>query len=237
MFFLLLFRLKRLELLIAILSFFSYYVCVKAIKKKTVFLFLLSAIIVISLIGGLRSEIQNASWLTVAGSIIFEANYTVNSLFGTIYLIDDMHFPYTYGLTLLTVPLRIIPSFLFPYKYIVIGYLSDDNWFKSYNLSPLGASFGLSHLYRYGGQLFVTVFSFFLGGLFKFLFVKFKVSLQNNIKSLYLLFYPIILYSFTFHFIRDDITVAFKFLFQLIIVYYVLVIFKSEILILKRRSK
>jgi hypothetical protein len=228
--FLLLFRLKRLELLIAILSFFSFYVCVKKISKTSISIFLACSVIAISLVGGLRFGLENASWMSVTGSILFEANYTLNSLFGTIYLIDERHFDYTYGLNLASIPIRVIPSFLFPYKYEVVGYLSDDNWSRDYVLSPLGASFGLSHLYRYGGQISVIIFSTCLGCMFKFMYTKFKVSLLNNVKSIYLLFYPIILYSFTFHFIRDDVTVAFKFLFQLLVLYYVFVLTKSELL-------
>lgn len=234
--FLLLFRLKRLELLIAILSFFSFYVCVKNVKRKTIAIFLLSAVVCISLVGGLRFGLENASWISITGSILFEANYTVNSLFGTIYLIDSRHFDYTYGLNLLSIPIRVVPSFLLPYKYDIVSFLSDDDWSKTYVLSPLGASFGLSHLYRYGGQLSVILFSLGLGSLFKFLYVKFKISLSNGVKSVYLIFYPIILFSFTFHFIRDDVTVAFKFLFQLFVLYFLFVLVKSEILKSRRKS-
>lgn len=224
---LLLFRLKRLEAVTAILSITTLYVCLFNISVKKIVLIILVLLIIISLIGGLRQGLDEYDPILTILSIALEANYTCNSFYGTIYLIDIQGYDYTYGKDLLAIPIQSIPTFILPFKQEIIDTLVNKNWSNSYVLNPLGAFFGLANIYKQGGIYMIVVFNFTLGLIFKYTFVKFKYSLINNVKSFYIYFYPIMIYSFVFHFTRDDINVAFKMIFQCILLYYIIVLLKS----------
>lgn len=218
--FLLLFRLKRLEMIIPILSTIAIYICRNKISIFKIISVFLLLIVAISLIGGLRFGLENYDPIMTVLSIVLEANYTCNSFYSTIYLIDFQGYSYAYGKDFLIIPIQIIPTFILPFKQNIVNSLVNKNWSNGYVLNPLGAFFGMANVYRQGGIIVVAIFNFILGIGFKNLFITFKESLQNDRKSFILYSYPIILYSFTFHFVRDDINVAFKMIIQIFFVFY-----------------
>ena len=195
---------KRLEMLTPLISIGAYVYLDKRRSMARAILWLGFLVLAFSYIGAFR--LGNDFDVSSVISFVLEANFTTNSFFRTIELVDSFGYPYTFGMELLKLPLDLIPTLLFPNK-AEIGFVANV-WADRSEVSPLGAFYGLAHLYRYGGVVAVFVGSLFLGYLISAMHRGFVRSLIG--RGLPSIIYPTILFPFMFHYVRDDLTVALK---------------------------
>ena len=147
-------------------------------------------------------------------SFVLEANFVNNSFYKVIELIKEQGYNFTYGIELLGIPFSALPGWIFPQKYSLID--PGEEWANRALISPQGAYFGLAHLYRYGGLTSIILISIGLGFLLGTAYRRFVKSWDGQkYDSLY---YPIAIFPFLFHYVRDDFTVAVKICIQIGIV-------------------
>lgn len=208
-------NMKRLEMITPVMASLAF---IYTDKKKTLHVPLLAAfsvVIIASFMGTIRAagDVGVGSLL----SFVLEANFVTNSYYKVIQLIHESGYPYTFGIELLAIPFAIVPGVLLPQKHSMIDV--GQYWANRVEISPQGAYYGLAHLYRYGGIYSVTILSIILGFMLGRCYRYFLNSYDG--KQFNSIFYPVMIFPFLFHYVRDDIVVAIKISLQLGIILYI----------------